>query len=206
MAGQIRKVYTFYIENALPEIISFQPRSKPHDPDKAGQNSTVTNQELPNSDTPLNEVSDNTTQGNRSGSGEGKLKSTLYSAVTGGVVEESGAIVQNLSTEESRAEIENNTTVGDNQFQDDELNAIEADLEVMLEPNLRRGQNISMVNVGKKFSGRYLIDSMLVKIDESGATSFFQLKKPQQVLQNLRRKLQTVGRKATLIQRTTQEK
>lgn len=177
VAGPIKKVYTYYIENENPEIIRFAPRSKPHDPKAKGADG-VTTARTPLKGEPDEEVKTiNATNPDVGASDKSGATVSLATGAGVGTPDMTGAVVQNLRQEDSRAVEEDLTAEAEAKQQRDELNKIEADLEVIMEPQLRAGHNIGIRNVGKKFSGRYLIHEMRVVIDESGGRSEFWLKR-----------------------------
>lgn len=175
MGGPIKKTYLFYTENINPELIRFQPKSKPHDPTNSAMNGT-TNAEPGENDDVEENTRNNETQTDRPTAGEG---SVVYNATTGtGEVRKSGAVTTDPIVDDHAVNSQEASDASAGNLHDAaELEAMEADLEVIMEPKLRRGDTVQMRGFGKKFSGKYMIKTLRVIIDKSGGRNECLLKR-----------------------------
>lgn len=177
MGAPSRKTYSFYLENDHPELISFQPRVQPHDPDKNAANGTRA-AGVDKDGNVVDETASNETESTRYAGGEGKALTHGVSMVTSeedGTV--SGEVVSDYRAEDDAFTSEMAQETAGNAHNEAEMTQMEADLEAIMDPSIRRGRVIDVNNVGKKYSGRYVVHRLEVDIGTGGGINKLQLKR-----------------------------
>lgn len=70
-----------------------------------------------------------------------------------------------------------NQAAASNNFMESELDKVQADLEVLGDPDLRRGEVVEILNVGREWSGEYLCFDVEHRIDSNGYVTYIELKR-----------------------------
>lgn len=166
-AGPHVKTYVFYTETNNPELVSFQPRSKPYDPATRAKDGAMNKEQGPNDEDEGTEATNETETG-RTSSDKGSTVSLNDAKQLSGQV--TGAVLTNPVADETRSQgVDNSQTAASNAHDKAEIDALEADATVLLEPRLRRGDTIMIRGVAKKFAGKWLVNKVRATINQGGA-------------------------------------
>lgn len=176
-----KRKYKYFTENEDLQLLRFEPRTKTNTPDDTGKDDTTSKAVNPNPpvekknvrpDMPpvdpriVDNYARNETNPNRLGVGK-----YIVNEVNGKIDKDgsgenpdrrtiSGKQDGDLTTQDQLYNLDNTVITSENDHQTSELNTVEADLEVLGDPQLDVNDMVEIINVGKRYSGVYYLDEI----------------------------------------------